>query len=108
MSETLTTQPVIGVTENAAEQIKHLSSSGSENAGKFLRLYVEPGGCSGMQYGMTFDEQRAEDLLSDQFGVRVLVDPISAQHLRGSIVDFSDSLTGGGFKITNPNARQSC
>ena len=108
MSNTATTQPVIGVTESAAEQIKHLSGVGGESAGKFLRIYVEPGGCSGMQYGMTFDEQRAEDMLSDQHGVCVLVDPVSAEHLRGSVVDFSDSLTGGGFKISNPNARQSC
>ena len=79
-----------------------------ENAGKALRVYVEGGGCSGMQYGMVFDEKRADDIANEFFGVSVLVDPFSANYLRGSIVDFSDALTGGGFKITNPQAKQSC
>jgi iron-sulfur cluster assembly accessory protein len=99
---------VISVTENAAGQIKHLLTEQPENAGKHLRVYVEQGGCSGMQYGMVFDEKRAEDLIAERNGVTVLVDPVSAEHVRGSMLDFSDSLTGGGFKITNPNARQSC
>src|ERR1700689_4047106 len=98
-------EPVVSVTENAAAQIRHLQA---ENAGKHLRVYVEQGGCSGMQYGMVFDEQRTDDLVADVHGVSVLVDPISANHVRGSVVDFSDSLTGGGFKIISPNARESC
>ncbi len=61
-----------------------------------------------MQYSMTFDEKRTDDLADVMHGVQVLVDPFSAQYLRGAQVDFSDSLTSGGFKITNPNARQSC
>ena len=69
---------------------------------------VEGGGCSGLQYGMVFDEQRADDASLEYFGVSVLVDPFSANYLRGSVVDFSDELTGGGFKISNPNAKQSC
>jgi iron-sulfur cluster assembly accessory protein len=108
MNAATSTEPVISLTESGANQIKHLTQAGGENAGKHLRVYVEPGGCSGMQYGMVFDESRPEDLVVEQYGVSVLVDPISAGHLRGSVVDFSDSLTGGGFKITNPNARQSC
>ena len=99
---------VISVTESAAGQIKHLVADVPENAGKFLRVYVEQGGCSGMQYGMVFDEKRADDLITEMHGVAVLVDPVSAGHIRGSVVDFSDSLNAGGFKITNPNARQSC
>lgn len=79
-----------------------------ENAGKHLRVYVEKGGCSGMQYGMTFDEQREGDNLAEMHGVTVLVDAFSANYLRGTVVDFSDALTDGGFKITNPNAKQSC
>ena len=105
MSAETKTEPVISVTENAAAQVKHLQDT---NAGKHLRVYVEQGGCSGMQYGMVFDEPRDGDLTTDMHGVRVLVDPVSAEHVRGSVVDFSDSLTGGGFKISNPNARQSC
>jgi iron-sulfur cluster assembly protein/iron-sulfur cluster insertion protein len=61
-----------------------------------------------MQYGMVFDEQRDGDFTSEQEGVTVLVDGISAQYLRGTVVDFSDALTAGGFKITNPNAKESC
>ena len=110
MSSTNTIAPesVISVTESAAGQIKHLVADVPENAGKFLRVYVEQGGCSGMQYGMVFDEKRADDLITEMHGVSVLVDPVSAGHIRGSVVDFSDSLNAGGFKITNPNARQSC
>lgn len=111
MSTATTTPPaekVISVTENAAGQIKHLLVEKTENAGKHLRVYVEKGGCSGMQYGMVFDEKRPDDLITEMHGVSVLVDPISAGHIRGSVVDFSDSLTAGGFKITNPNARENC
>jgi iron-sulfur cluster assembly accessory protein len=107
MTEKLATEPVVGVTENAAAEIKSLLAL-AENTGKRLRIFVEQGGCSGMQYGMVFDEKRDGDLVSEQKGVGVLVDPISAQYLRGTIVDFSDALTGGGFKISNPNAKQSC
>ncbi len=103
-----TTEPVISVTESAASQIKHLVAETPENAGKHLRIYVEQGGCSGKQYGMVFDEKRADDFMTDTHGVSVLVDPVSADHVRGSVVDFSDSLNGGGFKISNPNAKQSC
>ncbi len=79
-----------------------------ENTGKNLRVYVEQGGCSGMQDAMTFDEKRPEDAMVEEHGVSVVVDPFSAQYLEGAVVDFSDSLTAGGFKISNPNAKQSC
>ena len=98
----------VNLTENAANEIKTMLAKQGENAGKALRVYIEAGGCSGMQYGMVFDEKRADDLASEFYGVSVLVDPFSANYLRGSIVDFVDSLNGGGFKISNPNARQSC
>jgi iron-sulfur cluster assembly accessory protein len=107
MTERLATEPVVSVTGNAAAEVKSLLAL-PENAGKALRIFVEQGGCSGMQYGMVFDEKREGDLASGQHGVEVLVDPISAQYLRGTVVDFSDTLTGGGFKISNPNAKQSC
>jgi iron-sulfur cluster assembly accessory protein len=57
---------------------------------------------------MVFDEKRPEDATASFFGVAVLVDPFSADYVRGMVVDFSDALTGGGFKISNPNAAQSC
>jgi iron-sulfur cluster assembly accessory protein len=108
MSTATSTESVISVTENAASQIKHLIEESPDNTGKHLRVYVEQGGCSGKQYGMVFDEKRPDDLMAEMQGILVLVDPISAGHVRGSVLDFNDSLTGGGFKISNPNARQSC
>ena len=101
------TEPVVQLTASAAEEIQSLLRK-AENAGKVFRVYVEQGGCSGMQYSMTFDERRPDDFSAEMNGIQVLVDPFSAQYLRGAVVDFSDSLTSGGFKITNPNARQSC
>jgi iron-sulfur cluster assembly accessory protein len=107
MTETTSTETIVGLTERAAGECKSLLML-AENAGKKFRVYVEQGGCSGMQYGMVFDEKRDGDLATEQHGVEILVDPISAQYLRGTVVDFSDALTGGGFKISNPNAKQSC
>ena len=107
MSEMATAEPVVNLTENARHEVESLLAK-SENTGKTLRLYIEQGGCSGMQYGMVFDEKRDGDLVSEGGGVSVLIDPISVNYLRGAIVDYSDSLTAGGFKISNPNAKQSC
>jgi iron-sulfur cluster assembly protein/iron-sulfur cluster insertion protein len=107
MDASPTTEPLVQITPSAAEEVKALLEK-PENGGKTLRLFVEQGGCSGMQYSMTFDERRPDDFSSEMHGVAVLVDPFSAQYLRGAQVDFSDSLTGGGFKISNPNARHSC
>ena len=107
MDVDITADPILVLTESAAVEVKSLLGK-PENVGKTLRVYVEQGGCSGMQYSMVFDERRPDDMSVEMHGVGVLVDPFSAQYLRGAKVDFSDSLTGGGFKITNPNARQSC
>jgi iron-sulfur cluster assembly accessory protein len=98
---------IVNLTAAAAAEVKHLLTL-PENAGKNLRVYVEQGGCSGMQYGMVFDERRDGDLIAVRDGVPVLVDAFSAKYLQGMTVDFSEALTGGGFKIANPNARQSC
>jgi|SRR5579859_1360425 len=107
MDVDLANEPVVQLTPSAAEEVKSLLQK-PENTGKNLRLYVEQGGCSGMQYAMTFDEKRPDDAVAEMQGVGVVVDPFSAQYLRGALVDFSDGLTGGGFKITNPNAKASC
>jgi iron-sulfur cluster assembly protein len=98
----------IRLTESAASQVKQLLANEPDSAGKALRLYVEAGGCSGMQYGMVFDPPRDDDWQQEFFGVRVVVDPFSANYLQGTTIDYVDSLTGGGFKITNPNAVQNC
>jgi iron-sulfur cluster assembly accessory protein len=107
MSDITTTGPVITLTPGAAEETRSLLAQ-PENAGKSLRIFVEQGGCSGMQYSMVFDEKREGDWVAEQQGVTVLVDTFSASYLRGTVVDFSTALTGGGFKISNPNAKQSC
>jgi len=101
------TESVVSLTHSAAEEVKSMLKK-PENAGKTLRVYVEQGGCSGMQYSMVFDEKRPDDFASEMLGISIIVDPFSAQYIRGAVVDFNDSLTGGGFKISNPNARQSC
>ena len=98
---------IITLTPGAVAEVRALLTL-PENAGKHMRYYVEQGGCSGMQYGMVFDESRDGDVISEQEGVKVLVDPVSVDFLRGMVVDYSDALTGGGFKISNPNAKQSC
>ena len=107
MTDTATNEAVVRLTASAVTEVKVMLAK-PENAGKFLRVYVEQGGCSGMQYGLVFDEKRDGDLTAGQDGVSVLVDSFSVKYVQGALVDFSDALTGGGFKISNPNARQSC
>ncbi|HEX4264766.1 MAG TPA: iron-sulfur cluster assembly accessory protein [Verrucomicrobiae bacterium] len=107
MEAVTTSDLIVTLTLSAAEEVKNILTQ-PENAGKTLRIYVEQGGCSGMQYSMVFDERRPDDLSAEMHGALVLVDPFSAKYLRGTVVDFSDALTGGGFKISNPNAKQSC
>ncbi len=107
METSAATESVISLTESAANEVKSMLEQ-PENAGKVLRLFVEQGGCSGMQYSMVFDEPRPDDFKIQMHGVSALVDPFSAEYLRGTVVDFSDAMTGGGFKLSNPNAKQSC
>ena len=107
METNTATSPVIAITEAAAAEVQAMCAK-PENTGKHLRVYVEQGGCSGMQYGMTFDEPRDGDQRTEMHGVTLLVDECSAKYLLGTVVDFSDAMTGGGFKLTNPNAKHSC
>ena len=74
-----------------------------------LRVFVTGGGCSGMQYGMAFEENpQSYDTVVEVDGIRLLVDPTSLVYLKGATIDFVDSLIGGGFRIDNPNAVSSC
>ena len=108
MSEATQTELLLTVTEDAARQVGSGRSKEPENADKTLRVFVEEGGCSGLQYGMVFDEKRDDDHALEFFGETVLVDNFSADYLRGAVVDYHDGLNDAGFKIRNPNAKQSC
>ncbi len=101
-------EPVVSLTRSAAEQVRSMIDGKPEDAGKCLRIYVEGGGCSGMQHAMTLDEKREGDFAAEFFGVPVVVDRVSAEYLQGSTIDFSDELTGGGFKVNIPRAQSSC
>ncbi len=106
VSET-NSKSLVEVAPRAVEELRHLRAKESNKNADF-RIYVEKGGCSGMQYGMVFDEERDGDHITVCDGVRVLVDSVSAEYLSGVRVDFSDDLNDGGFKIVNPSAKQSC
>ena len=108
MSDVTQTESLLTVTEDAAKQVGVVRSKEPENSNKTLRLFVEEGGCSGLQCGMVFDEKRDDDLALEFFGETVLVDNFSANYLRGAVVDYHDDLNNAGFKIKNPNAKQSC
>jgi iron-sulfur cluster assembly protein/iron-sulfur cluster insertion protein len=99
---------MITVTESAATKVKSLiEAEGDENLA--LRVAVRPGGCSGFSYEMFFDSDIAvEDTISEVGGVRVVVDPASADLIKGATLDFKDGLQGAGFAIENPNATRSC
>ncbi len=100
---------MITLTERAAKQVTLLQGDlGGEGEGKILRLFVESGGCSGFQYGMSFDEPGKGDKVVESQGVKVVLDPPSLAYLKGSVVDFDDGLGGKGFDIQNPNAKDSC
>jgi iron-sulfur cluster assembly protein len=74
-----------------------------------LRVSVQPGGCSGFRYGLLIEEKAADDdLVIDQEGVRVFVDPFSAQYLNGVTIDYVSSMQGSGFTFKNPNATGGC
>lgn len=96
------------LTEAAAEKIGGLLAS-EENADLHLRIFVSGGGCSGFQYGFTFDDAIKEnDHVVESFGVKLLVDPMSLKLIDGSEVDYQKSINGESFVIRNPNAASSC
>jgi iron-sulfur cluster assembly accessory protein len=98
---------MITLTENATKHIKSLQMNQGAQ-GKPLRVYVEAGGCSGMEYGMGFDDKHPDDEVIKQDGVEVVIDPMSMNFLEGSEIDYLDNLQGSGFKIKNPNVHSSC
>lgn len=101
-------QVMITVTDNAVKHLRGLLEEQEDGRGKGLRIFVEAGGCAGMQYGMKLDHRQEGDAVIEREGVQVIVDPASASYLEGAEIDFSDELTGAGFRIRNPNAARSC
>ena len=100
---------MIIVTSAASQGLASLLREKGEDVGrKGLRLAVERGGCAGLQYSMTLAEPHDGDQIIEQEGVKVFVDPESGSHLEGCTLDFSDDLTGAGFRIVNPRAARSC
>ena len=95
-------------TENAANKVKQLIEE-EGNADLKLRVFVSGGGCSGFQYGFTFDEViNEDDTVMNKNGVKLLVDPMSFQYLNGAEIDYQEGLEGAQFVIKNPNAQTTC
>ena len=107
--ETFSTD-LISMTPSAVGQLRELISQQEEASPQIgLRVFVYPGGCSGMSYGMAFEDQPADDDFTIEVqGIKLYVDEMSAQYVGGSKIDYEDSLMGGGFRILNPNAVRSC
>lgn len=104
-------QPVV-FTEAAIRKVLQFSEDHEEARGKHLRLFVQGGGCSGFEYGFSFDEPKESDNRIPQGegdeAIEVLVDSFSMPYLNGCVVDYYENFTGSGFKVTNPNATGTC
>ena len=99
---------MVNITDSSFEKIKELLAE-ENNPNLKLRVFVQGGGCSGMEYGFVFDEEQNEDDFSvEKDGIIVLVDSISIQYVHGATIDYVDDLMGSSFKINNPNAETSC
>jgi iron-sulfur cluster assembly accessory protein len=100
---------VITLTPPAVEMVKRIRSKEGLPEGHALRVAVVGGGCSGFSYQLDFDDKAQDgDEIVEYEGVQVRVDPTSAQYLRGIEIDYVNSLSGGGFKFINPNAKHTC
>jgi iron-sulfur cluster assembly accessory protein len=99
---------MIYVTDNAVRQLQTLLSQRTESTRKGLRVEVAKGGCSGLHYEMTLGESKEGDAIVERDGVQFFIDDESVPYLRGATLDFSDGLTGAGFRIVNPNASRTC
>ena len=99
---------LITLTDDAVGQLRSMiEKKGNPSLG--LRVWVQPGGCSGFSYGMALDDAPlGDDVISEVAGLKVIVDSFSAGHLQGAKVDYVDSLMGAGFTVLNPNAVSSC
>jgi iron-sulfur cluster assembly protein len=99
----------ITITDKGAEKVhEFLDSQGSQVTVAGLRVGVRGGGCSGFQYLLAFDEQRDGDEVFETQGLKLLVDGASLPYVRGSTIDYEESLQGAGFKVENPNVVAAC
>ena len=104
----VTSERRITISDSAARRITALKAQEAAE-GAFLRIAVSGGGCSGFQYGLSFDEETSpDDVVFEHGGIRVVVDDVSLELLNGSEVDFVEDLMGASFQIKNPNADSSC
>ena len=98
---------IVAMTPTALEKVQELLTQ-ENDPGLGLRIFVAGGGCSGLQYGMTLDEEQEGDTIIPQGELKVFVDEMSLEYIKGSQVDYVDSLMGAGFTVNNPNAVSSC
>ena len=99
---------MITITDSAVEKLQDILAEENNPALK-LRVFVQGGGCSGMQYGFTLDETQAEDDWNvESNGVTVLIDSMSGGYLQGATIDYRDDVMGSSFSISNPNAETTC
>ena len=108
MNAVTETPSVLVFTDSAANKVKELIIE-EGNPDLKLRVFVNGGGCSGFQYGFTFDEIRNDDdTVMEKDGVKLLIDPMSYQYLVGAEIDYTEGLEGSQFVIRNPNATSTC
>ena len=102
------TEKIVTITPLAIERVKEFMAKDKENTNG-LRIFVQPGGCSGYQYGMVLEKTaRSDDLSWTENGINVYIDQQSAKLVEGADIDFIETVQGSGFKIDNPNAVSSC
>ncbi len=100
---------MVTITDKGAEKVREfIASQDADAALAGLRVGVRGGGCSGFQYQLAFDEQRDDDTVFESHGLKLLVDGASLPYVRGSVVDYEESLQGAGFKVENPNVVAAC
>ncbi len=102
-----TTTNLLGISASAAHRVQELITEDGRTDLK-MRVFIRGGGCSGFQYGFSFDQMQDDDLEIIQSGVALLVDPLSLQYLQGAKVDYIDDLQGARFVVENPNASATC
>lgn len=100
---------MISITDKGAEKVREfLAAQQADGSLAGLRVGVRGGGCSGFQYQLAFDEQRDDDEVFEDHGLKLLVDRPSLPYVRGSVIDYEESLQGAGFKVSNPNVVAAC